>query len=81
VRKLGVRVANLEFVAADQASLESWERSGDGFETDAGDGLSDEEPESDPNQPATTRQPGSRRSRISRKPALVATAEIPTVLE
>jgi len=48
VRKLGVRVANLEFVAADQASLESWERSGDGFETDAGDGLSDEEPESDP---------------------------------
>jgi len=33
------------------------------------------------NQPATTRQPGSRRSRISRKPALVATAEIPTVLE
>ncbi|PGF17562.1 DNA polymerase IV [Natrinema sp. CBA1119] len=48
VRKLGVRVANLEFVAADQASLESWERSGDGFETDAGDGLSDGEPESDP---------------------------------
>ncbi|MFC6767204.1 DNA polymerase Y family protein, partial [Natrinema soli] len=35
VRKLGVRVANLEFVAADQASLESWERSGDGFEADA----------------------------------------------
>ncbi|MFD1562280.1 DNA polymerase IV [Haloarchaeobius amylolyticus] len=29
VRKVGVRVANLEFAAADQASLESWERSGD----------------------------------------------------
>ncbi len=29
VRKLGVRVANLEFAATDQASLESWERSGD----------------------------------------------------
>jgi len=27
VRKLGVRVANLEFAAADQASLENWERS------------------------------------------------------
>ena len=29
VRKLGVRVANLEFAAADQTSLESWERNGD----------------------------------------------------
>ncbi|RZV10360.1 DNA polymerase IV (DinB-like DNA polymerase) [Natrinema hispanicum] len=29
VRKLGVRVANLEFAATDQASLESWEQSGD----------------------------------------------------
>ncbi|ELZ20357.1 DNA polymerase IV [Natrinema limicola] len=29
VRKLGVRVANLEFAATDQASLEGWERNGD----------------------------------------------------
>ena len=35
VRKLGVRVANLEFAATDQASLESWERSeGDSDSTD-----------------------------------------------
>ncbi|WP_121744466.1 DNA polymerase Y family protein [Natronorubrum halophilum] len=27
VRKLGVRIANLEFAAADQASLDSWDRS------------------------------------------------------
>ncbi|ELY86381.1 DNA polymerase Y family protein [Natrinema altunense] len=35
VRKLGVRVANLEFATADQASLESWERDADGIGTDS----------------------------------------------
>ncbi|PCR89259.1 DNA polymerase IV [Natrinema ejinorense] len=34
VRKLGVRVANLEFAAADQASLESWEGDPAGANTD-----------------------------------------------
>ncbi|ELY57383.1 DNA polymerase Y family protein [Natronolimnohabitans innermongolicus] len=43
VRKVGVRVANLEFASADQASLDGWERSStathssDGDETTAGD--------------------------------------------
>ncbi|WP_255149766.1 DNA polymerase IV [Halorarius halobius] len=32
VRKLGVRVSNLDFSDADQASLDGWERSGDGGE-------------------------------------------------
>ncbi|AFO56496.1 MULTISPECIES: DNA polymerase IV [unclassified Natrinema] len=35
VRKLGVRVANLEFATADQASLESWERDADGAGTES----------------------------------------------
>ncbi|WP_459987366.1 DNA polymerase Y family protein [Natrinema sp. JCM 9743] len=35
VRKLGVRVANLEFATADQASLESWERDADGTGTES----------------------------------------------
>lgn len=43
VRKLGVRVANLEFAAADQASLESWEgdEAAHGRET-AGDSSDDD---------------------------------------
>ncbi|QLK26454.1 DNA polymerase IV [Natrinema zhouii] len=45
VRKLGVRVANLEFVAADQASLESWERSEDGSATDSAGQSTEAEPE------------------------------------
>ncbi|SDQ60503.1 DNA polymerase Y family protein [Natronobacterium texcoconense] len=43
VRKVGVRVANLEFAAADQASLDGWER------TDGGHGADDSEPETDGN--------------------------------
>ncbi|WP_226041968.1 DNA polymerase IV [Natrinema sp. DC36] len=58
VRKLGVRVANLEFVAADQASLESWERSEDGSETDASDELSDAEPDSEPEPAGDERASG-----------------------
>ncbi|QFU83868.1 DNA polymerase IV [Natronorubrum aibiense] len=38
VRKLGVRVANLEFAAADQASLDSWGGDGDSQRTDGGGG-------------------------------------------
>ncbi|RZH66562.1 DNA polymerase Y family protein [Natrinema altunense] len=51
VRKLGVRVANLEFATADQASLESWERDADGIGTDSdavsADDGSDGGPDSD----------------------------------
>ncbi|ELY42025.1 DNA polymerase IV [Natronorubrum sulfidifaciens] len=36
VRKLGVRVANLEFAATDQASLEGWGQRGDGHRSDGG---------------------------------------------
>jgi DNA polymerase IV (DinB-like DNA polymerase) len=35
VRKLGVRVANLEFATADQASLDSWEGDANGADTGA----------------------------------------------
>ncbi|AXR77809.1 Family Y DNA polymerase [Natrarchaeobaculum sulfurireducens] len=42
VRKLGVRVANLEFVAADQASLDSWEAESASVESAVGG------PEDDP---------------------------------
>ncbi|MDF9746915.1 DNA polymerase Y family protein [Natrinema salsiterrestre] len=45
VRKLGVRVANLEFAAADQASLDGWERDASGTGTGADEG---ETEESDP---------------------------------
>ncbi|AGB31891.1 DNA polymerase IV [Natrinema pellirubrum DSM 15624] len=44
VRKVGVRVANLEFAAADQASLESWE--GGGNSTDGGSSLESTDDES-----------------------------------
>ena len=40
VRKVGVRVANLEFAAADQASLDGWERRADEQRTD-GSGATD----------------------------------------
>ncbi|MDQ2051317.1 DNA polymerase IV [Natronolimnohabitans sp. A-GB9] len=36
VRKVGVRVANLEFASADQTSLDGWERDGTGGRTDGG---------------------------------------------
>ncbi|WP_408958542.1 DNA polymerase IV [Natrinema sp. 74] len=36
VRKLGVRVANLEFAAADQASLEGWGTDESGHDSDSG---------------------------------------------
>ena len=48
VRKLGVRVANLEFAAADQASLENWERSEDALDLDPDEGTSTEEPDPGP---------------------------------
>ncbi|WP_222918559.1 DNA polymerase IV [Natrinema sp. SYSU A 869] len=47
VRKLGVRVANLEFVTADQASLESWERDADSAGTEADEVSTDDESMSD----------------------------------
>ncbi|MFA9417462.1 DNA polymerase IV [Natrinema sp. HArc-T2] len=47
VRKLGVRVANLEFAATDQASLESWERSGDASGSDSAGESPAEKPASD----------------------------------
>ncbi|MGM0390041.1 MAG: DNA polymerase Y family protein [Natrinema limicola] len=45
VRKLGVRVANLEFAAADQASLDSWSRREDDQRTDGGDTADDDDGE------------------------------------
>ncbi|WP_255169846.1 DNA polymerase IV [Natrononativus amylolyticus] len=44
VRKLGVRVANLEFVAAEQASLEGWESAGGVGESSSGSSKTGEEP-------------------------------------
>ncbi|NUC71784.1 DNA polymerase IV [Haloterrigena sp. SYSU A558-1] len=41
VRKVGVRVANLEFAAADQASLDGWERRADEQRTDGGGATDD----------------------------------------
>ncbi|SIR82169.1 DNA polymerase IV [Natronorubrum thiooxidans] len=42
VRKLGVRVANLEFAAADQASLDSWGQREDGHRTNGGNAADDD---------------------------------------
>ncbi|WP_126661179.1 DNA polymerase Y family protein [Haloterrigena salifodinae] len=42
VRKVGVRVANLEFAAADQASLDGWERRADEQRTDGGGATDDD---------------------------------------
>ncbi|MXV63173.1 DNA polymerase IV [Natronorubrum sp. JWXQ-INN-674] len=59
VRKLGVRVANLEFATADQASLDSWEgaggESGDEQRADGGESAADEpEPDPEPESESTT---------------------------
>jgi DNA polymerase IV (DinB-like DNA polymerase) len=51
VRKLGVRVANLEFAAADQTSLEGWDAGADGSAGDDGDRT--EEPDPDPDDRPT----------------------------
>ncbi|SEP89219.1 DNA polymerase IV [Natrinema salaciae] len=65
VRKLGVRVANLEFAAADQASLESWERDAAASESEAevdGDSTAEDTdagPESE-SEPASNPTRGTR---------------------
>ncbi len=46
VRKLGVRVANLEFTGADQASLDGWDGMGDGGTTEPADDSMDADSES-----------------------------------
>ncbi|ADB60983.1 DNA-directed DNA polymerase [Haloterrigena turkmenica DSM 5511] len=72
VRKVGVRVANLEFAAADQASLDGWERRADGGgATD--DDSSDSDPEStsdsgdgdEPASPNAARDPEDGQSSLT----------------
>ncbi|WP_254768054.1 DNA polymerase IV [Salinilacihabitans rarus] len=50
VRKLGVRVANLEFTGAEQASLDGWGGDGDG-DPDANPGTADDEREAEETSP------------------------------
>ncbi|QCC60497.1 DNA polymerase IV [Natrinema thermotolerans] len=57
VRKVGVRVANLEFAAADQASLESWE--GGGNDADGGSNLEPTDDESTADTTDDEPEPGA----------------------
>ncbi|WP_226479551.1 DNA polymerase Y family protein [Natrinema amylolyticum] len=65
VRKLGVRIANLEFAAADQASLESWERDADGAGTRSDEASPDDESASDAGPDSARGSPSAGQSSLA----------------
>ncbi len=65
VRKLGVRVANLEFAAADQASLEGWGSNGAGTDPELDCESEADGSDSDPDPEASDGDLGPTRSELS----------------